>query len=362
MLQTRPPSARQVARDGLQTRRRGARTPRARTRNLGERSQLEREGWLHRDLQSTLPSVIARSRGLVHRGVARISVAALAVLLLWACGDDGRLTLTSNESITSTVDGRPYDVTVPSAYDPARPTPLVVVLHGYMTTAEVQDRYFKASVLAQTKNFLVALPNGVKDQLGNQMWHATDACCNFGGVEVDDVAYLRGVIADMKSHYNVDPKRVFLIGHSNGGFMAHRLACELSAEIAAIVSLAGMGWQDPSKCHPTDPVSVLQIHGDADETISYGGGTVFGSGPTFPGAVATVASWAAKNGCAETLTDDGHLDLVTDLDGEETRMARHACTSGAVELWTIEGGRHVPRLQPTSAERIYAFLEAHPKP
>lgn len=263
----------------------------------------------------------------------------------------------------SLLSARPYAVTVPSKYDPTVATPLVVLLHGYGATSKIQDNYFKISALAETKTFLVALPDGLKDAQDKQFWNATDACCNFLGVPTDDVAYLGAVIADMKAKYNVDPKRVYVIGHSNGGFMAHRLACELSKEIAGIVSLAGATYADAAKCKAADPVAVLQVHGDADETIAYPGGRISQSLPTYPAAKATVATWAAKNGCAGDLVETStKLDLDTKLAGDETTVARHACNSGAAELWTIAGGAHIPSLQPTWASLIYGFLEAHPKP
>lgn len=256
---------------------------------------------------------------------------------------------------------RPYDVTQPSSYDPSVPSPLVVLLHGYGATARIQDVYFRISALAEAKNFLVALPNGTKDPLGNPFWNATGACCDFSLRGVDDVGYLSAVIDDMKQRFNVDPKRIYLIGHSNGGFMAHRLACEIADQIAAIVSLAGA--VDVASCAPSEPVAVLQVHGDDDKTISYDGGNVFPFAPEYPSAKTTIATWAEKNGCEEPLEADSEkLDLDGDLPGVDTIVARHECTAGAAELWTIEGGSHSPSLQPTWAELVYSFLEAHPKP
>ena len=316
------------------------------------------------------------------RGLALLSLALVA----WACGEDPPANPTetslppvgdeagaprgsdpagsaADASVSGgSVNGRPYAVTVPSSYDPSTPTPLVVLLHGYTASAAVQDGYFQISALAETKGFLVALPDGQKDPLGNRSWNATDSCCAFADASVDDVGFLGGVISDMKARFSVDAKRVFLIGHSNGGFMSHRLACDLSTEIAGIVSVAGMVWKDTSKCNPTSPVAVLQIHGENDETILYGGGSVFPLIPPYPSARETVAMWAAKNGCDGALGDGGRLDIVSDLEGEETRVERHACPSGAAELWSIEAGSHVPRFQASWPEKIWAFLEAHPKP
>ncbi len=261
------------------------------------------------------------------------------------------------------VTARPYDVKKSSKYDGSKAVPLVLSLHGYTATAKIHESYFELAAVAEEKNFLVALPDGKKDTLGNQYWNASDACCDFYQSKVDDVAYLKAVIADMKARFNVDSKRVYVVGHSNGGFMAHRLACEMSNEIAAIVSLAGVSYTDTSKCTPTEPVAVLQVHGDADQTVVYTGGKFFTSSPSYPGAKATVAMWAQKNGCDATLNATPEkLDLDKGLAGSETSVARHTCTKGAAELWTIAGGAHIPSFQDAWAGTLYAFLEAHPKP
>lgn len=278
-----------------------------------------------------------------------------------AAPNDGNADASADAS--SPLSDRPYAVTTPSKYDATVPTPLVVLLHGYTGNARQLDAYFKLSALAEKKTFLVALPDGTKDSLKNQFWNASDACCDFLKTGVDDVAYLKAVIADMKARFNVDAKRVYVVGHSNGGFMAHRLACEFAEGIAGIVSLAGAVDADPAKCGPSEPVAVLQVHGDADETVAYNGGSVLKGVPPHPSAKTTVATWASKNGCDDALVDTGETrDLDTGIVGAETVVARHACTKGAAELWTIVGGKHSPSLQPSWAEQMYAFLEAHPKP
>jgi polyhydroxybutyrate depolymerase len=258
---------------------------------------------------------------------------------------------------------RPFDVTVPVGYRPGTPTPLVVVLHGYTATAQLQDTYFGLSRLAQQRGFLVALPNGLRDAAGQQYWNATNACCAFGRTN-DDVAYLTAVIRDVQARYSVDPRRIFLVGHSNGGFMSHRLACERAGLIAGIVSLAGAQWADASRCTPSSPVSVLQVHGTLDTVIAYGGGA--NAGETYPSAETTVKTWGAKNGCAGTALTriGGDLNLVTALLGDETEREHvEGCPgTSAAELWTIRGGTHLPTLNESFAETIFTWLMAHPKP
>jgi len=275
----------------------------------------------------------------------------------------------------SIVGGRPYAFKVPTAYQSGRPTPLVILLHGYSESGAGQESYFQLGAVADEQTFLYATPDGTPDATGRRFWNADDACCDFFGTGVDDVAYLNAMIDDISSKYTVDPKRIFVVGHSNGAFMSHRLACDLSNRIAAIAALAGAVWNDGAKCNPTSAVSVLDVHGDADTVVNYGGGSVAaalvapgapsGTQPPYPSEAQTMATWAAKNGCTGTLATDGVvLNLDTLLAGSETSESAYGgCPSGvAVELWTIAGGSHVPVLaHPTWGEAVYGFLKKHPK-
>ncbi len=262
------------------------------------------------------------------------------------------------------ITARPFNAVIPVGYAQGTPTPLVVLLHGYTATGATQDAYFHLSELAQQRTFLLALPDGT-GPAGRNFWNATDACCAFGQT-VDDVAYVTALIDDLKARYSVDPKRVFLVGHSNGGFMSHRMACDRSELIAGIVSLAGAVWADSARCNPTSPVNVLQVHGTLDSVIQYAGGSAVTGQPPYPGAETTVSSWASKNRCTGSrLTSiGGDLDLVTDLPFSETqRESFTGCPDGAAaELWRIRGGSHVPSFNQEWANTLYTWLMAHPKP
>jgi polyhydroxybutyrate depolymerase len=265
-------------------------------------------------------------------------------------------------AIGSPTAERPYGLEVPPGYDGERAVPLVVLLHGYTSSGPAQAAYFGLIAEADRAGFLLAYPNGTRDLLGNRFWNATDACCDFFRSGVDDVAYLDAVIGEISARYPVDPARIFLVGHSNGAFMAHRYACDRATRVAAIVTLAGMQWEDPGRCGAGLPVSVLHVHGRNDTTINYGGGaTPEGS---YPGAVDTAGDWAAKDGCAGRLAATGRtFDLDRTIVGDETvEEAESGCPAGvAVDLWTIEGGGHVPAFNDHWAEEVWEFLATHPK-
>jgi polyhydroxybutyrate depolymerase len=259
------------------------------------------------------------------------------------------------------VIARPFRVRAPGGASTMAPMPLVLLLHGYGANAMGQDAYFALGELVNARRFVLALPDGTIDASGRRFWNATDACCDFARTGVDDVAYIRAIIDDVKARYPIDAGQVFVIGHSNGGFMALRVACELSDRVAAVMSLAGAGWSDASRCRPTQPVHVLQVHGTADAVILYAGGTLMGAG-TYPSAERTVSDWAQRNSCNASRTSGGApLDLESALPGAETIREVHAgCREGgSAELWAIQGGSHIPVFGPGWAPALLDWLFAH---
>jgi polyhydroxybutyrate depolymerase len=258
---------------------------------------------------------------------------------------------------------RPVPLQIPAAYDAEQAWPLVMVLHGYGVTAAIQTGYLGTGALVDGEGVLMLAPEGTTDSYDEQFWNATDACCNFDASTVDDVAYLRSLIEDVSEDYTIDSSRVFVIGHSNGGFMAHRMACEASDVVTAVVSIAGMTWLDAGNCTPANDVSVLQIHGDIDDTIFYAGGTVDPAMPSYPSAVETVTHWQVYDACTAGLTlDPARRDLDFSVAGEETKVERFACggTKG-VELWTLEGVSHIPNFSDFPGA-VWPWLDAHARP
>jgi polyhydroxybutyrate depolymerase len=272
---------------------------------------------------------------------------------------------------TEVVGGdRPVVVRVPTSYDPNRPAPLLLQLHGYTSRGSEVDGYFGFAAVAEEPGVVIATPEGTTNAQGDRFWNATDACCNFDRSTVDDVAYLAEVIAEIQAELSIDPERIAVVGHSNGGFMAHRMACERADLVTSIVSLAGATFADPADCRPSEPVSVVQVHGTADDVIRFDGAGPLspGTGP-YPGAVTTAETWAANDGCGPTpsvLPEPLDLDAgleVASKEAETTVSEWSGCDAGStVQLWTIEGGGHVPALTPAFADAVIRFVAEHPRP
>jgi polyhydroxybutyrate depolymerase len=274
----------------------------------------------------------------------------------------------SAAQLPDTVGGdRPAVVVRPRAFDVrGQLYPLVLLLHGYGVDGNIQDAYLGVSELVDDLGFVLIVPDGTVGPGNKRFWNGTPACCDFGGQAPDDVTYLRGLVEEVQATHPIDPARVFVFGHSNGGFMSYRLACEAAETFAAMASLAGGTFANASDCQgPVVPVSVLQIHGTLDASIAYDGALDAAEPSTgYPAAAEAVSRHAARSGCAAGMTTEGErFDLDTSVPGIDTTPLDHTdCPDGVgASLWTIQGGGHVPALRLEGTRRILQWLLDHPR-
>ncbi|MEZ5409740.1 MAG: PHB depolymerase family esterase [Acidimicrobiales bacterium] len=244
---------------------------------------------------------------------------------------------------------RRAELVVPDGVDGST-APLLLVLHGYAFGPHDVDRLFGAVEQASARRLFVLLPTGSTDLEGRKFWNASPACCNYSDLPVDDVSYLRGLLDEVVATWPVDRDRIYVLGHSNGGFMAYRLACD-APEVSAVAVVAAADALEDGGCQPDKPISVLHVHGTADRKVPYdGGGDLLA--PT-AGAVETVSRWARRDGCADVVTSLPPIDLDTAVPGAETAVASHqGCPPGiAVQLDTMEGSEHIPTFDHDSVGR-----------
>jgi polyhydroxybutyrate depolymerase len=305
----------------------------------------------------------------------RVVLAAVLALALAGCSGPAKTTAAPTPTPTApprtqatgtvllTLHDRQVTLHVPASYDAAKPVPLVMLLHGYTASGALQEAYLKFAPESDRLGFLYAYPDGKVDQRHSRFWNATDACCDLYRTGVDDSGYLSEVIKRIEATYRVDTRRVYLVGHSNGAFMAFRMACDHADQITAVATLNGAMWRDASRCRPSAPVSVLDIRGTKDTTIRYAGGKILDN--AYPSATTTEADWVALDRCADTPATAPKLDLVTDLPDAETTVRRYTsgCAGGStVETWTIAGGGHVPSFNASFAPDVMRFLLSRVKP
>jgi polyhydroxybutyrate depolymerase len=217
---------------------------------------------------------------------------------------------------------REYRLYVPSSV--TRPASLVVMMHGGFGSAEQAEESYGWGAAADRYGFVVAFPDGI-----GRAWSVGGGCCGEPGRDgVDDVAFVEAVVADVAGRLPIDPRRVYATGMSNGALMSYRLACD-SDVFAAIAPVAGTLLGD---CPRPRPVSVLHIHGLADENVRFDGAPGSGFAKIDgPPVESTVDIWRAADGCtAPTVTTAGPVTTYAS-----------ACAAGrAVTLVTIAGAGH----------------------
>jgi polyhydroxybutyrate depolymerase len=182
-------------------------------------------------------------------------------LALWAAA------FTPAQAHTLSVGGlaRTYELYRPEGLSRARPVPLVIVLHGGFGTGRQAERSYRWDAKAGRGGFVVAYPDGIW-----RSWNAGGICCGRAHRDlVDDVGFLTQLIETVSRAENIDPKRVYLTGISNGAAMAYRYTCEGSYPIAAVGSVAG---SFAVACPHPHAVSVMEIHGLSDRNIPFAGG------------------------------------------------------------------------------------------
>ena len=233
--------------------------------------------------------------------------------------------LAAGAAATFAVPGWPdrdYDLSLPASFHCGTLLPVLIVLHGGggnkdnmrrlacpggdLASPGCLDRIALAAGMA------VVFPNGsdapgarLLSRGGIRTWNAgggrDGAVCVSGEAckrGVDDVAYVRALLADVGARIAVDPKRVFATGFSNGAALAHRLACEAADLFAAVAPVSGENQAALAACAPSRPVAMLDVHGTGDRCWPYAGGAggCIASG-RYVSVAETLAGWAARNGC-----------------------------------------------------------------
>ena len=194
---------------------------------------------------------------------------------------------------------RTYFVYVPKCYNNVNKTPLVVALHGGGGLAKKMISFTRFDEISERENFIVLYPQGYERQ-----WNDGREAESISAQRqnIDDVGFIDSLISYMCTRYNIDTRRIYVTGASNGGFMSTRLGCELSDKIAAIspmISTFPKAFQ--SKCHPSAPMPVMLINGTEDPLVPYEGGEVK-VGRKTRGAILstdeTISFWVKNNQCS----------------------------------------------------------------
>ncbi|HTX93081.1 MAG TPA: PHB depolymerase family esterase [Anaerolineales bacterium] len=259
---------------------------------------------------------------------------------------------------TLTVGGlkRSYLLHIPPGIDTSRPVPVVFALHGFDNEIHYEiidmQNVTGLSAMSDSNGFVLVYASSYSG-----FWNVGGGCCAEAATDnVDEPAYFRAVLADLNTVVKVDPKRVYAMGFSMGGMLSFALACQMADTFAAIAPIAGSELYTP--CQPSQPVSIMQVHGKQDLAMPYAGGKGgFLSGTyTFLPVEQTLADWARLDGCSATPT--------TDQVGVAVHTVYPKCKNGtSVELYTIDalGSNWPTQYVLPVTQMMWDFFKAHPK-
>jgi len=241
-----------------------------------------------------------------------------------------------NESIK--VDGlkREFITYLPEGLSKADKSPVIISLHGRLGTAIRQMKFADFKPIADRDKVIIVCPQGV-----DRSWNdGRGTPANSKGI--NDVKFIDQLITYIINTYNADPRRIYVTGMSNGGFMTSRLACELNNRIAAIAVVAAsmdedMGYQ------PTKPMPAMYIQGTKDPLVPFAGGVMKkGAGGSIYGHEEVLKKWAAIDHC-------NSKPVITDLpvlvnDGTSVIKEEYTNDNGlkVVGLTIVDGGHTWP--------------------
>ena len=269
----------------------------------------------------------------------------------------------SSGALVSSGRTREYLLHVPRSYDRTRPAPLVISMHGAGGWPVQQMEMSLWNRLADEQGFLVVYPAGTEG-VGPRVWGVGP-----GPRLARDVRFIAELIDHLQAAYNIDPRRIYANGLSNGGGMSFVLSCTMSDRIAAVGLVASAQTLPWSWCTDQRAVPMIAIHGTADPMTPYDGGTTWVSQRAFPAIPVWTANWARRNRCGAPIESAAAADV--------TRRDYTNCADGAdVTLVTIHGGGHswpggkpIPEwfVGPTTrsidaTREMWAFFRAHPLP
>lgn len=235
---------------------------------------------------------------------------------------------------------RKFRLHIPSDAQPD--APLVVVIHGYTSSAQIIEGYSGMNALSEEHGFVVVYPQGTTDDWGNNFFNV--GYDFHDSIPVDDIGYIHALIDYLQESLQLSATNVFSMGMSNGGDMSYMLACQ-SDVVKAIAPVAGcMMKHIYETCEPNRSVPVLEIHGTLDDVTLVEGDVDNSEGwGAYMPLNDTIQFWVSHNNLDASETTD--IDDIDSSDGSTVRYHRYYSSSNATEVWlyeVIDGGHDWP--------------------
>ena len=263
---------------------------------------------------------------------------------------------TKSPSSKGSVVRGPVTIHLPKIYKKRKDNksfPLLLSLHGFGSFPLFHEGFFKLRKVVDSKKFILATLPGSFNRTGQRFWNAGDWCCDFHKSGRDDVRYILHVLKRLKSLYSINPKKVALLGHSNGGFMSYRLLCKYPELFSGVISIAGAMPKGIGLCKKPHSASILHIHGKKDVVIKYKGS------PFHVGANETVSTWLNHQEC-DTKRHVKKQSIILKWGTwpkiRKSKTWSHCQTGSKISFWSISREGHFADLTQSMKLKMIDFI------
>lgn len=262
---------------------------------------------------------------------------------------------------------RTYLLHIPPAYNGQATFPLVIVLHGTSKRGADAAKITGFSAIADREGFIVVYPDSLTLE-NTHRWVIRDTEGHY------DAAFIEALIDKLQSTLQIDSRRIYVAGMSNGGYFTYALACTLTGKFASIATvIGGMERTVIHHCPLTVPLPVLMINGTADLDVPMAGNKLTLS------TDAIRDFWLKADGCSNSSSSTPLPDS-DPTDGTTTTKTSwtHCQNNAEVVQYVIKGGEHewpgytspslretceqlkrCPPLDFSASEEIWAFFSRH---
>ncbi len=218
--------------------------------------------------------------------------------------------------------------------------PLVVVLHGFTSSAEKIMEYSKFNKLASENNFAVVYPQGTIDKQSNTFWNVGYEF--HADSKIDDLDFIAKLVRFLQEKYSLSKNNTFATGMSTGGEMCYLLACKHANIFNSVAPVAGTMMDNRFEiCNPSNPIPIFSIFGTNDKTTNYFGDEQNHDGWGAYKSIPSIIEFWQNNINYNTIELDTLADLVKS-DSSFVVSKKYLSKNSKIEMlyYEIIGGGH----------------------
>ena len=239
---------------------------------------------------------------------------------------------------------RVYTLHIPDSFDGTEAAPLVVFLHGGGGNAQSAQNFTNFNIFSDAHGFLMLYPQGGFEAMPNSFTWADGRGLAPDVQGIDDVGFINALIEQLKTEYNINERKVYLSGFSNGSFLTQRIAFENNDQFAAIGIIGGTMSQELfNNGDPTRAIPLIYIFGTDDPLVPFDGGFVSDNSNFDPvvGIEDAVDFWIQNNNCQITLPEV-KLPNSTITDNSDVTVFEYinGIAETKVKYYQVNGGGH----------------------